>query len=311
MNVKLWHDPMSRRSSRRPASFVGLLILLAVVGCRQLTQTPQKPSRNRTSSNGSSTSNRAPRTSGSFSSGSSSNDGNLLLGNPSGAATDKNNYLLEKPQYTLSYNRRNGGPNWVAWHTDASNLGSTDRGQFRPDDALPADWQIRPSDYKNSGYDRGHVCPSGDRTSSRADNDPTFCMSNMMPQTGELNRHVWADLENYMRDQVRAGNEVYQLAGPAGNAGTIANGAVVVPRLCWKVAVILPEGTGDLNRINANTRVIAVAMPNIADKKLETADWRTYLTTPRKIEDATRLDFFSDLPSQLKRALEQKVDSGA
>ncbi len=243
-------------------------------------------------------------------SGRSSNEGNLLLGNPSGAATDANNYLLAKPQYTLSYNRRNGGPNWVAWHTDSSSLGSTDRGQFRPDSALPAEWQITPTDYKNSGYDRGHVCPSGDRTDSRTNNDATFCMSNMMPQTGELNRHVWADLENYLRDQVKSGDEIYEVAGPGGNQGTIAGGQVVVPKFCWKVAVILPEGSGDLGRIGASTRVIAVAMPNIPDKKLETADWRTYLVTPRKIEDATHLDFFSGLPAGVKGALEQKMDSG-
>jgi endonuclease G len=63
-------------------------------------------------------------------------------------------------------------------------------------------------------------------------------MSNMLPQTGELNRHVWADLENYVRDQIREGNEAYQLAGGAGNAGTIAGGKVTVPQICWKVVVI-------------------------------------------------------------------------
>lgn len=233
-----------------------------------------------------------------------------MLGNPSNAGRDNNNYLLEKPQYSLSYNKKNGGPNWVAWHTDASDLGDTDRGKFRPDSALPAAWRISPNDYKNSGYDRGHVCPSGDRTNSRDNNDATFYMSNMLPQTGELNRHVWSNLENYIREQIRAGNEVYQIAGPAGTASTIADGQIVVPRLCWKVAVIIPEGKGDWSRITAQSRVIAVAMPNTDDKKLETADWRTYLVSPRKIEDLTRLNFFNKLSPKVKSALEQKVDSG-
>ena len=310
--VKLWPVSMSRRLVLRFALFVGTTSSILLAGCPQTaertTKRPSSGQSTRTRSTGS------PRsgTTVTRSSGNSSpsNEGNLLLGNPSGAATDANNYLLEKPQYTLSYNRRNGGPNWVAWHTDTSDFGDTDRGKFQPDSALPAAWRITPGDYKGSGYDRGHVCPSGDRTSSRTNNDATFCMSNMMPQTGELNRHVWADFENYVRDQVRDGNEVYQLAGPTGTASTIDGGQIVVPRACWKVVVVLPQGTNDLSRINSRTRVIALAMPNTDDKSLETADWRTYLTTPRKIEDSTRLDFFSGLPSSVKRALEQKTDSG-
>lgn len=297
---------MSRRSSRRPASIAGALLLLAVVGCRQLTAPPPTPTRTGSGGGGSNGSTRPSRPTGSSS---SSNEGNLLLGNPSGANTDANNFLVQRPQYTLSFNHRNGGPNWVAWHTDESDLGSTSRGTFRPDPMLQNDWQITPSDYKGSGYDRGHVCPSGDRTNSRANNDATFYMSNMLPQTPELNQHIWADLENYARDQIRAGNEVYQVAGPSGTAGTIAGGAVVVPKLCWKVLVIMPLGTGDLRRINSQTRVIAVAIPNANDKRLETADWRSYVVTPRRIEDATHLDLFSGLPPQVKRALEQKTDS--
>ena len=172
---------------------------------------------------------------------SDSNDGNLLLGNPTGAAKSPDNFLVERPQYTLSYNRSRGEANWVAWHIDAQDLGKTDRGDFRPDPALPAEWQIGPSDYRNSGYDRGHVCPSGDRTASRADNDATFYMSNMLPQTAELNRAVWADMENDLRDIVREGNEIYVMAGGSGEASRIAQGKVVVPKVCWKVALVLPR----------------------------------------------------------------------
>ena len=39
-----------------------------------------------------------------------SNEGNLLLGNPTSAAKDPDNYLLKRPQYTMSYNRARGGP---------------------------------------------------------------------------------------------------------------------------------------------------------------------------------------------------------
>ena len=246
-----------------------------------------------------------------------SNDGNLLLGNPTNAGKDPNNYLLARPQYTMSYNRSRGGSNWVAWHIDAQDLGGTDRGKFRPDPALPKDWQIGPSDYRNSGYDRGHVCPSGDRTNSRADNDATFYMSNMLPQTAELNREVWADFENALRDIVRQGNEIYVVAGGSGQAGTIDGGKVVVPKICWKVALILPAGKNDLKRINAQTRVITVAMPNVAEKKLADSHWQQYLVTTKKLSDAIaqsgamKINFFANLPANLQSALEAKKDDGS
>jgi endonuclease G len=297
---------MSRRSSR--LSWPVVLIGLAVIGCRQWqqSQTPPKPTTKTTK--------RPPRSDGSSpvsSSGLRSNEGFLLLGNPSNAGKAADNFLLEHPQYALSYNRARGGPNWVSWHTDASDLGQIERGKFRPDPELPASWRITPTDYKGSGFDRGHVCPSGDRTASREANDATFYMSNMLPQTAALNQHVWADLENYLRDQIRAGNEIYQVAGGAGSAGSIAGGEVTVPQVCWKVAVILPEGDGDLRRIGPRTRVLAVGMPNVEDSRLQNGDWRSYLTTTDKIEAATSLDLLSALPDAVEKALEQKKDAGS
>ena len=210
----------------------------------------------------------------------------------------------------MSYNRSKGEANWVAWHIDAQDLGSEDRGNFRPDPDLPTDWQITPNDYRGSGYDRGHICPSGDRTSSRADNDATFYMSNMLPQTAELNRAVWADFENALRGIVRQGNEVYVMAGGSGKASTIADGKVVVPQICWKVALVLPEGKNDLKRINAQTRVIAVAMPNVTGNKLKESDWHNYIVTTQKLSSAIKMDFFPALPKDLQDALEAKKDSG-
>ena len=239
-----------------------------------------------------------------------SNDGNLLLGNPTKAAKDPDNFLVERPQYTLSYNRSKGEANWVAWHLDRQDLGGADRGNFRPDPDLPADWQIRPDDYRGSGYDRGHVCPSGDRTASREDNDATFYMSNMLPQTGELNRAVWADSENAIRDIIRQGNEAYIIAGGAGKQKTIAGDKVAVPEICWKVVLILPEGENDLSRINKDTRVLTIAMPNVASDDLKNGDWRKYIVTTKKLADAIKMDFFPQLPKQVQNELESKKDSG-
>jgi endonuclease G len=103
----------------------------------------------------------------------------LLLGNPSQAATNINNpdnYLMVKPQYVLSYNRSNGTPNWVSWQLNKSWFGDAPRqDNFRPDNTLPEGWErIKPTAYNASGYDRGHVAPSADRTRTIEDNTAIF-----------------------------------------------------------------------------------------------------------------------------------------
>jgi endonuclease G len=123
----------------------------------------------------------------------STRDDNLALGNPSGAEADAtgspDNYLLTKKQYTLSYNRDQGKPNWVSWHLSNAWLGSTARqNNFAPDNELPGGWyQVSSTSYSGSGFDRGHNCPSADRTRSVADNSATFLMTNMMPQSPQNN----------------------------------------------------------------------------------------------------------------------------
>ena len=110
----------------------------------------------------------------------------LLFGNPSGATADignENNYLMVKPQYTLSYNRSKATPNWVAWRLDSSWIGTAPRqDDYRFDPTLPAGWyRVGANSYSGSGFERGHMCPSGDRTRSVSDNSATFLMTNFGP----------------------------------------------------------------------------------------------------------------------------------
>ena len=149
----------------------------------------------------------------------STNDSiHLLLGNPTNAQANESvpyNYLIIKPQYALSYNRSKGHANWVSWELSQQWLGSSDRqNDFRPDPTLPAAWyKVTPNDYTNSGFDRGHLCPSADRTNSPGNNSETFLMTNMIPQAPELNREAWAYLEEYCRDLVTQKYRVFILTG--------------------------------------------------------------------------------------------------
>jgi endonuclease G, mitochondrial len=236
----------------------------------------------------------------------------LTFGNPSNAVTDTNfpaNYLMVKDQYVLSYARDNGTPNWVSWHLDSSWLGTTPRqDDFRGDSTLPAGWyKVVSTSYQGSGYDRGHMCPSADRTLTVADNSSTFLMTNMVPQTADNNRITWEGLEEYTRNLVTGtASEVYVISGTYGNAGTINSGHIVVPTYTWKVIIVLSSGTDDVSRTTTSTRTIAVWVPNQTGIN---SNWKNYRVSVDYVESLTGYDFFSNITDATENTIEAVTDN--
>lgn len=238
----------------------------------------------------------------------------IELGNPSGAVASTSyptNYLMTKPQYVMSYHRDNGEPNWVAWHLNSSWLGSTPRqDNFRADTSLPSGWyQVSGSAYSGSGYDRGHMCPSADRTLTVADNSATFLMTNMIPQAPNNNQGPWAALEDYCRTLAGQGYEMYIYSGGYGSQGTINSGHVKVPARTWKVIVVLANGSSDLSRVTTSTRVIAVDMTNVNSSISKTASWKTFRVSVDSIESHTGYNFLSNVSTSIQSVIEARVDN--
>lgn len=236
----------------------------------------------------------------------------LLFGNPSNATpviANENNYLMFKPQYNLSYNRGRATANWVAWRLDSTWIGSAPRqDDFRPDSDLPSGWyQVLDGDYSGSGYDRGHMTPSGDRTRSIPDNSATFLMTNIIPQLSANNQGPWEEFETYCRTLAGQGNEIYIFSGVHGNIGTIAAGRVVVPAVTWKVVLILPNGDNDLSRANKSTRVFGIIVPNQPPVNIN-APWRDFRVTVNAVENLTGYDFFTNIPRTSQEIIERRVD---
>lgn len=231
----------------------------------------------------------------------------LVLGNPSNAATgNPNNLLIERSQYALSYNRDRGTANWASWQVDSSWFGSTERqDNFRQDGGLPAGfYQVEPGDYRGSGFDRGHIVPSGDRTRSIDDNSATFLMTNILPQTPENNRGPWRELEEFTRDLVfQFDLDLIVMAGGYGDQTQLADGRVTVPSRVWKIIVVLEQTADDLAAIGLPSPVIAVDMPN----QDTLADWQAYQTTVNRIELATGYDFLSELEDEVEAEFEGGV----
>ncbi|HEY8750034.1 MAG TPA: DNA/RNA non-specific endonuclease [Tepidisphaeraceae bacterium] len=245
---------------------------------------------------------------------------NLLLGNPSGAnAGDRDNYLMVKPYYVLSYNNQKGTPNWVSWQVTTADLGDAPRKQiFDSDPELPAGFNVvKTSDYSGSGFDRGHMCPHSDRAANTDMSYSTFVMTNIIPQAPSVNQKAWAQFEVYCRDLVKAYNHLYVISGPYGEGGTGSRGSkralvkgamVTVPSECWKVVVVVPEGgvSDDLAKVDSSTRVIAIDMPN--DNTAVGEAWDIYRTTPAAIELKTGYHFFDKLRPDVAGGLRQKLD---
>jgi endonuclease G len=246
----------------------------------------------------------------------------LTFGNPSGAIAslnEPNNYLMEKPEFALSYNRDRGIPNWVSWHLENAWVGTLTRADtFRPDPAVPSDWyRVQPTDYLASGFDRGHMTPNADRDkeTSAPINQATFLMTNIVPQAPDNNQGPWAAMENDLRGLL-AGNEIYIVSGGAGTGGvgsnngtvvnTLAGGRIWVPAYTWKVALVIPKGDNDVARVTASARTIAVIMPNV--QGIRNNAWTNYLKSVDEVEALTGYDFFSEVPDAIENSIEAGVN---
>lgn len=93
---------------------------------------------------------------------------------------------------------------------NASNIPRSN--DFREDENLVDDWRNKLSDFRGSGYDRGHIAPAGDMPSQQADSE-SFILSNIIAQDEDLNRNLWAAIEMAVR-RLSQHKPVYVITGP-------------------------------------------------------------------------------------------------
>jgi endonuclease G len=240
---------------------------------------------------------------------------NVRFGLPSPAKADpkqRDDYLIERPQYTLSYNATTRRPNWVSWRLRKADIGKAERGPFEPDPLLPKGFaKVTSHTYDGSGFDRGHMCPAKDRSAEQKDCDATFNM-NVVPQSPASNQKGWERLEEYCRNLAHQGHVLYIVCGPHGTGGTGKEGhkeeigkgkvEVTVPAKPWKVVMVLPSEDAEPRK---NTRVIAILMSN--DQTVG-FDWSKYRVSVKEVKKLTGYKFFPNLPEEVAAALQDKVD---
>ena len=218
--------------------------------------------------------------------------------------------ILSKRTHTISYNCAKGRPNWVSWNLNKTHYGDAARStSFYTDATLPAGcYRVTNSDYTNSGYSRGHMVRSEERTWSSDDNRQTFLMTNIVPQYQDLNGGPWAKFETYLQDLAQNQNkEIYVISGATGNRGTL-NGAgkVQIPTYTYKIAVVMPYGLGLASVTSTSSiQVIAVDMPNVTG--ISTRPWTDYKTTVDKLEQFSGYNFLDRLPDAIESYWEARL----
>ena len=209
---------------------------------------------------------------------------------------DRESQVITHMGFTVSYNETTRLPNWVAYElTDIEANGTCKRnGRFFQDPDVNGP-QADNEDYRNTGWDKGHIAPAGDMKWDDQAMFESCYFSNICPQNHNLNGGDWRSLEEKCRDYARRYGSVHIAAGPiVGEAqnGTIGINTVVVPDGFFKVLLVFHEGTYE---------GIGFYFENAAGHRPLTA----YAKSIDEIEEITGMDFFYLLPDDLENQVEQ------
>ncbi len=184
-------------------------------------------------------------------------------------ADSSDDFVLIRRKYAVSYNRLLNVPNRASWNLNADLFGDVlwYGGNSITDTSLrEAFIRVRYDDYKLTGYDRGHMVPSEERTLADEDRRSTFLLTNILPQPPKLNRQVWLELEFWC--EAKCKNETTELFLIAGGIlhelHERLSSVVAVLDSCFNINVVIERGQR-LQHVSASTEVVAVVMPNIND----------------------------------------------
>ena len=129
--------------------------------------------------------------------------------------------LRVRSGFVASYDARTRNPRWVLERITAEScdgVGTRKKSRFAEDDEVDGAHAAKLSDYRGSGYDRGHLAAAAGHKNTQRAMDDTFSLINVSPQVGDgFNRDYWARLEHFTRilaTKTKAGGDVLVATGP-------------------------------------------------------------------------------------------------
>jgi len=214
----------------------------------------------------------------------------------------KRDFLIFRKQYIIVYNEKYNMPNFAVYNLNKSWFGGVARydGKFLQDTLLNklSLKKITHDSYTNTGYERGHLVRSEERSLTEQDNKSTFYLSNILPQTSDVNSGVWYSLEKYCESLCKIGNKNLYIVTGGIFTQTLKVGDLTVPSSLFKI-ILIEE------KVFKNSKMIAVIIPNI--KGVKKKDWINYVTTVDEIEKQTRYNFFPLMKNKIQTKLESEV----
>lgn len=213
------------------------------------------------------------------------------------------NTLIARRGYACLHNDQRKTPLWVAYYITSKDLEKSipRKDSFQADPDLLPGYCAELSDYKISGFDKGHMSPCEDMSRDKDTMAECFYLSNMVPQTPYNNQHFWNKLEEKMRGYVKKYGALYIITGPIYDkplptgskplVNSIGGNHVAVPTWLYKIVVRkLPNG---------HYKALAIEVPNLPiDIKNNSLDYQIkhYFTSIRRIEKDTGFNFLNTLP---------------
>ena len=211
--------------------------------------------------------------------------------------TGKKLPVIEHTHFALGYDEAHEQAAWVAYELTPEEVGVNlaREGNFREDPRV-ATGSASLNDYRESGYDRGHLAPVGDMNFDSVAMEESFYMSNISPQKRAFNGGIWSRLENQVRTWATEKGGLYVVTGAVMGPTdqTIGENRVTVPKFFYKV---LLDERGD------RSRMIALVVPTTARGD----DLKAFVEKVDNVEAYTGLDFFPALPDNLEERLERAV----
>jgi len=206
--------------------------------------------------------------------------------------------IINHTAYTLKYSEQHEQASWVAYTLKSSHTSGT---VGRTND-FRIDYKVKTgsaslSDYKNSGYDRGHLAPAADFKWSSTAMSESFFMSNMSPQHPSFNRGIWKKLEGSVRNWADDNGEIYVVTGPILNEqfSTIGYNGVSIPNYYYKVILDYSE---------PEIKGIGFILPN----KKSSQSIQSFAVTIDEVEKRTGIDFYNTLPDKIEEQIESTID---
>ena len=199
---------------------------------------------------------------------------------------------------SLLYNEKHEQANWVAYELESNKLNGIfkRKNQFRIDPKVHT-ISASPTDYKKSGYDRGHLAPAADMKWSKVAMEESFFMSNISPQTPGFNRGIWKKLESVVRRWANDYEKIYIVTGPVltKEYSTIGLNNVSVPDFFFKVV---------FDNQGSEKKAIGFVLANEKSRN----NLKDFSMNIDSVEKITGIDFFHLLEDSFEDSLERSLD---